>query len=200
MSSVRSLPLRVVDGLELDEKYRRALRPGEMLRDREGRARRLPRFFYEIDSGKTANETNISPHFSVWEFINTDVREAEVLHGFPRYIPCAVTLIAAHLELFRQQVGVVVRISANGGYRSPSHALTRYASPHNWGAAVNIYQIGDEYLDDQEKIERFNEIALKMLHGLWARPYGHNIGYADDHAHFDLGYVTIVPREAAGED
>jgi hypothetical protein len=200
MSSVRSLPLRVVDGMELDEKFRQVLKPGETLCDREGRARKLPRFFYEIDSGKTARETDISPHFSLWEFINTDVREAEALRGFPRYIPCAVTLIAAHMELFRQQVGGVVRIAANGGYRSPSHALTRYGSPHNWGAAVNIYQIGDEYLDEQEKIERFNEIALKLLPGLWARPYGHNIGYADDHAHFDLGYVTVVPRDAAGEE
>ena len=200
MSSVRSLPLRVVDGMGLDEKYRQALKPGEILRDREGRARRLPRFFYEIDSGKTARETDISPHFALWEFINTDVREAKALHGFPRYIPCAVTLIAAHLELFRKQVGVVVRIAANGGYRSPSHTLTRNASPHNWGVAANIYQIGDEYLDEQEKIERFNEIALKLLPGVWARPYGHSIGYADDHIHLDLGYVTAVPRDAAGEE
>jgi hypothetical protein len=199
MSSVRALPLRVVDGLGLDDKYRKALKPGEILHDREGRARRLPRFFYEIDSGKTAAETDICPHFSVWEFINTDVREARELHGFPRYIPCAVTLIAAHLELFRQQVGVVVRIAANGGYRSPSHALTRHASPHNWGTAVNIYQIGDEYLDDQEKIERFNAIALRLLPGVWVRPYGHNIGYADDHMHMDLSYVSVVPRDVAGE-
>ena len=45
-----SLSLRLVDGRSLKEKYRSVLRPGEMLRDREGRARRLPRYFYEIPS------------------------------------------------------------------------------------------------------------------------------------------------------
>jgi hypothetical protein len=27
------------------------------------------------------------------------------------------------------------------------------------------------------------------------RPYGHEIGKADDHMHLDLGYITLVPRE-----
>jgi hypothetical protein len=199
MSSLPPLQLRIVDGLELDERYRQALRPGELMADQKGRARRLPRFFYEIDSNKTAQETLLAPHFALWEFINTDVREARALHGFPRYIPCAVTLLALHLEVLREKVGTFVRIAANGAYRSPAHALSRYASPHNWAAAANIYQIGDEYLDEQEKIERYNEIAAKLLPGLWARPYGHSKGYADDHVHIELGYVTVVPRDGAGE-
>jgi hypothetical protein len=199
VSSSPLLPLRIVDGLELDDKYRQALRPGETIKDREGRARRLPRFFYEIDSNKTAQETQLAPHFALWEFINTDAREAKVLHGFPRYIPCAVTLLALHLEVLREKVGMYVRIAANGGYRSPAHKLTKYASPHNWGTAANIYQIGDEYLDEQEKIERYNEIVMRLFPGVWTRPYGHNIGYADDHMHLDLGYVNVVPREGAGE-
>ena len=199
MSSTPLLSLRVVDGLELDERYRQALKPGEMIYDRHARARRLPRFFYEIDSNKTAQETLLAPHFALWEFINTDVREAKALHGFPRYIPCAVTLLALHLEALREKVGAFVRIAANGGYRSPAHALSRFASPHNWGAAVNIYQIGDDYLDEQEKIERYNEIAIRLLPGIWARPYGHNTGYTDDHVHLELGYVTVVPRDGAGE-
>jgi hypothetical protein len=199
MSSDRALPLRIVDALSLDEKYRSVLRPGEILEDREGRARRLPRFFYEIDSRQTAHETQLAPHFALWEFIDTDVREAEALRGFPRYIPCAVTLLALYLELFRQEVNMIVRIAANGGYRSPGHAGSKFASPHNWGTAVNIYQIGDEYLDEQERIEKFNLIAAKALGGVWTRPYGHNVGYADDHIHFDIGYVTVVPRDAPGE-
>jgi hypothetical protein len=199
VSSSPFLPLRIVDGLELDERYRQALRPGEIIPDRQGRARRLPRFFYEIDSNKTAQETNLTPHFALWEFINTDAREAKALHGFPRYIPCAVTILALHLEVLRERVGTFVRIAANGGYRSPAHKLTRCASPHNWGAAANVYQIGDEYLDEQEKIERYNEIAMRLLPAVWTRPYGHNVGFADDHMHMDLGYVTVVPRDGAGE-
>ena len=32
------------------------------------------------------------------------------------------------------------------------------------------------------------------------RPWGHGPGLSDDHLHLDLGYVTVVPREAAGEE
>jgi hypothetical protein len=191
--------LKVVDAFELDEKYKAAFRPAELIRDREGRLRRLPRFFYEIDSRQTARETLLAPHFSVWEFIEVDLREAEALGGFPRYIPCAVALLAAELELFRQQVGTLVHIAANGGYRSPAHELARQASTHSWGAAADIYKIGGDYLDDQEKIERYSRIATRLLPGAWARPYGHDTGYADDHLHLDLGYVIVTPRDATSE-
>jgi hypothetical protein len=196
----RAFSLAVVDGLKLDEKYRRALKPGEMLPDRRGRLRRLPRFFYEIDSWQTAMKTPLTPNFYLWEFISTDVREAEVIRSFPRYVPCAIMLTAPFLQTFREKIGTYVRIAANGGYRSPSHALTRYASPHNWGTAVNIYQIGNDFLDNQEKIEFYNAIATKLFPTVWSRPYGHGIGYADDHLHLDLGYITLVPNDAAGEE
>ena len=176
------------------------LRPGETMADREGRLRRLPRFFYEVPSWQTARETYLSPHFALWEFISVDVREAEVQRGFPRYVPCAVTLLAAHLEVFRERVKTYVRIAANGGYRTPEHALSTYASTHCWGTAANVYRVGDEYVDDQEKIERFGAVATRALPGLWARPYGHTAGFADDHLHLDIGYVTLVPRDAPGED
>ncbi|HEX8184206.1 MAG TPA: hypothetical protein VF747_05625 [Blastocatellia bacterium] len=199
INEYRSLPLRIVDGLELAERYREVLRPTAMVADRQGRMRRLPRFFYEIDSRKTARETMLAAHFALSEFIEVDVREAAALRVFPRYVPCAVTLLAAQLELFRLQVGATVRIAANGAYRSPAHALSTHASTHAWGTAVNIYQIGDELLNEQESIERFAGIAMKLLPGIWSRPYGHNLGYADDHLHLDLGFVTVTPRDAASE-
>ena len=199
ISEYRSLPLRIVDGLELADKYRQVLRPAALVADRQGRLRRLPRFFYEIDSRQTASETDLAAHFALSEFIEVDVREAAALRAFPRYVPCAVTLLAAQLELFRLQVGVPVRIAANGGYRSPGHTLSTHTSTHAWGTAVNIYKIGDELLDEQEKIERYAGIATKLLPGIWSRPYGHNLGYADDHLHLDLGYVTVTPRDAASE-
>lgn len=193
-------PLRVVDARELDPEYRSLLRPGELMPDAEGQMRRLPRFFYEVPSWEMANEVQLTPHFTLAEFLRVDVREARLMRVFPRYVPCAVGTMAAHLELFREAVEDYVYIAANGGYRSPGHRLTTHASPHLWGTAANIYRIGDRYLDDQESIERYAELASDLLPGFWVRPYGHGRGYADDHLHLDIGFLTAVPRGAAGEE
>lgn len=144
------LPLPLVDALELDPPRREALRPGSLMEERSGAAHRLPRWFYEVDSWETACATRLTDNFTLHEFMSVDVREAGVLRAFPRYVPCAVTMLAAHLELLRREVGTLVWIAANGGYRSPSHALTEYASPHCWGTAANIYRVGDDYLDARE--------------------------------------------------
>jgi hypothetical protein len=193
-------PLRVVDGMGLDDEYRALLRPGELMRDRDGRLRRLPRFFYEIPSWNVALETPLSPNFEVWEFLNVDVREAEALRSdWPRYLPCAVSTLAAFLELLRREVGTYVHIAANGGYRSPAHALSTHASTHCWGTAANIYRVGDDWMDDQKTIARYARAAEKLLPGLYVRPYGGGLGEADDHLHVDLGWTLSVPHGAAGE-
>lgn len=199
MSDTGALPLPVVDGLELDERHRRALCPDGVLTDRSGKARRLPRFFYEIDSWATAQRIQLTEHFSLWEFLTVDVREAEPLRTFPRYVPCAVTALAGHLQLLREVVNTFIHISANGGYRSPKHALTDGASTHCWGTAANIYRIGDDYLDTQDKIEKYARLVDKKIPGVWIRPYGSEKGFADDHLHIDLGYMIITPREAPSE-
>lgn len=195
-----SLSLRVVDGVELDEAYRAVLRPGETVPDREGRARRLPRYFYEVPSWEAALETRLTPHFGLWELLDVDVREAEAMRTFPRYVPCAITLLATHLQVFREKVGKVVRIAANGGYRSPGHALNRSASVHSWATAANIYRVGDELMDSRERIEKYTHLARRVLPGIWTRPYGGGEGFAFDHVHLDLGYATVVPHGAPGED
>lgn len=200
MSEPGSLPLPVVDGLRLDRPYREALRPGGLLRDAQGRGRRLPRFFYEVGSWETARTTTLSPHFMLWEFLYVDVREAEILRAFPRYVPCAVTLLAAALEPFRSAAGTYVHISANGGYRSPAHRLSTAATPHCWGTAANIYRIGDDWLDSQETIERYNRIAVETMPGVHARPWGSGPGFVDDQIHLDLGFVTLAPHGAPSED
>lgn len=187
-------PLPVVDGLDLPGPYRDALRPGELVPGGRGH-RRLPRYFYEIGSWEIALETRISPHFGAYELLDVDVREAEPLCGFPRYLPCAVVLLAAALEQLRAAVGATVRIAANGGYRSPSHAGTRPGSPHCWGTAADVYRIGDEYLDSEERIERYRAVA-RSLPGAWVRPYGDEEGGAFDHLHVDWGFGTLVPRHA----
>src|SRR3954465_15649392 len=127
-----SLPLRIVDGRRLEKKYRGALRPGGMLCDSQGQAHTLPRYFYEIPSGGVAVKLQLSEHFALWEFVHTDIHEGEPLRTFPRYVPCAVTLLALCLEQFRAAARGFVHIAANGGYRSPGHAFTLHATPHAW--------------------------------------------------------------------
>lgn len=186
--------LKVVDGLELPRPYREALRPGELVRDGDGRTVQLPRYFYEVASWEKALETELSPHFGAFEFLDIDVREAEPLRAFPRYLPCAVVAFAAVLERFRDAAGGPVRIAANGGYRSPSHALSQDTSPHLWGAAADIYRVGGEYLEGTDRIRRYAELAQRTVPGVWVRPVGDGAGGAFDHLHLDLGYVTLVPR------
>lgn len=195
-----AIPLRMVDGRRLDEELRAVLRPGELLPDAKGRARRLPRYFYEIPSWKVAMATRLTPHFGLWELLDVDFREAEAARTFPRYMPCAITLLATCLETFRERLGTVVRIAANGGYRSPGHALNPHASPHSWGTAANVYRIGGDMMDSQERIEKYSRQAREMLPGVWTRPFGAGRGFAFDHIHLDLGFASVVPHDAPSED
>ena len=188
-----SMPLPVVLAEALPREVRQVLRPGETLRDRSGAARVLPSAFLRVDSWNQARETLLTPHFSLWELIGVDVREAALARAFPRYVPCALVLLAAGLELFRLEVGTLVHVAANGGYRSPGHALTRHASRHCWGTAANIYRIGDTYLDNREEIEKYAAIARRVIPGAWVRPFGPGDGEADDHLHIDIGYTVLDP-------
>jgi len=188
-----------VHGDDLTDEYRRVLRPGQSLIDRAGHSRTLPRQFLAVDSWQSALDTPLTAHFMLWELIGVDVREAPPARSFPRYVPCALLLLAAALELFRQEVGTYVHIAANGGYRSPAHALSTHASRHCWGTAANIYRVGDSYLCSQQEIERFAAIARRVIPGVWIRPYGWGVGQADDHLHLDLGYTVFETTEESVE-
>lgn len=191
-----TLPLPLVLAGDLPAEVRQVLRPGDALQDRAGAAHVLPSSFLRVDSWSQALETVLTPHFKLWELIGVDVREAPRLRSFPRYVPCALVLLAAGLELFRLEVGTVVHIAANGGYRSPGHALSRHASRHCWGTAANIYRIGDTYLDSREEIEKYAAIARRVIPGAWVRPFGLEDGAADDHLHVDIGYTVFDPVTA----
>jgi hypothetical protein len=193
-----TLPLPVIRGDELPPELRHVLRPGETLQDRSGAARVLPSSFLRVDSWSQALETQVSPHFTLSELMVVDVREAPLARAFPRYVPCALVLLAAGLELFRIEVGTYVHVAANGGYRSPGHALSRHASRHCWGTAANIYRVGDTYLDTREEIEKFAAIARRVIPGVWIRPFGQQDSEADDHLHVDIGYTVFDPVN--GED
>lgn len=188
-----TMPLPVVHGRDLPRDVRTLLRPGETLRDRSGIERVLPSSFLRVDSWAQAVETPLTPHFKLSEFIGVDVREAPLARAFPRYVPCALVLLAAGLELFRLEVGTYVHVAANGGYRTPAHGLSRHASRHCWGTAANIYRIGDDFLDRPDLIEKYAAIARRVIPGVWVRPVGPDDGQADDHLHLDLGYTVFDP-------
>jgi hypothetical protein len=200
VSAPAEFPLTVVDGFDLSDELVEVLRPGRLMRDRAGRARRLPRWFYEVESWEQALELPLAPHFMLWELIAVDVREALPQRAFPRYVPYGITILAAHLETLRAAVGTYIHIAANGGYRTPGHALSTHASTHCWGTAVNIHRIGDDDLDSERRIERYARVVADVLPHAWVRPYGGGVGQADDHLHIDIGYVTAVPREAPSEE
>lgn len=188
--------LKVVDAFDLDDELRSALKPGEMIRDAQGRRHRLPRYFYEIPSHEVAMTTKLTSHFGLNEFILTDLKEASRLQKYPRYVPCAVRILAFYLEQFRSAAGASVHIAVNGGYRSPSHKLSTNATAHMWGTAADIFRIGTTILKTREMIEKYNEIAEDITDEVYVLPYGHVTGRnADDHVHLDLGYLTLVPRE-----
>ena len=63
--------IKVVDAFDLDDELRSLLKPGEMMRDAQGRRHRLPRYFYEIPDHEAAVSIRLSlesrpPSGSVW--------------------------------------------------------------------------------------------------------------------------------------
>ncbi len=188
--------IKVVDAFDLDDELRSLLKPGEMVRDGEGRRHRLPRYFYEIPNHEAAVSIRLTHHFGLNEFTLVDLKEAARLQQFPRYVPCAVRVLAFYLEQFRREAGASVHIPVNGGYRSPSHKLSLTATPHMWATAADIYRIGTTILKGKETIEKYNGIAEDLSDDVHVLPYGHVTGAnADDHIHFDLGYITVIPTE-----
>jgi hypothetical protein len=188
--------LKVVDAFDLDDELRSILKPGEMVRDGHGRRHRLPRYFYEVPSREAALAIRLTHHFGLNEFLLVDLKESPRLQEFPRYIPCAVRMIAFYLEQFRAAAGASVHIAVNGGYRSPAHKMAHGATAHMWGTAADIYRIGTTILKTRELIEKYNGIAEDLSGDFCVLPYGHVIGVsADDHVHIDLGSLLFVPRE-----
>ena len=192
MNTARDLP--VVDGLRLPSELRALLRPDELVSDRFGHTHRLPRFFYEVRSWSQAKELPLTPHIRLSELLVVDCREApRLLEDFPHYVPCAVSLLGRVLEDFRVKSNAPLFIAANGGYRSPAHRLSSVAGPHQWAGAADIYRIGDTLLNNQPAIEKYAALARELAPELNVLPFGHQAGETDDHLHFDLGYVHLVP-------
>lgn len=190
-----SSPFPIVDGTTLDLAYRQALCPGETVTDANGHEQVLPRYFYQIDDEATARAVYAAPYFSFWELAQVDVKEAPILQTYPRFVPLAITLLAAHLSALRATLGTYVHVAANGGYRSPGHAASDVVSPHTWGTAANIYKIGDDRLNTRKAITAYSDRIRTILPGVWMRPYGPLPGSTMDHLHLDLGYLTLAPHQ-----
>ena len=197
---VADAPLPVADGLRLSPAHRELLRPGELVRAAGGSLHRLPRYFYEVESWALALATPLTANFALWEFMDVDVREPAALRSFPRYVPCAVSVLATALEIVRAAVNAPVRIAANGGYRSPAHGASAAASAHCWGTAANIYRIGSDALDAADRIERYTATITRLLPFAQVRPFGSEPGAVDDQLHVDIGYVTLVPHGISEQD
>jgi hypothetical protein len=188
-------PLKIVDALAFPAVHRTLFRPDEALTDAMGATHFLPRFFYEVESWAQARHTRFTEHFSIAELMVVDCRERYmVLRSRPHFVPCAALIFCGYLEEFRRRVDAPVFIAINGGYRSPAHGLSRFASPHLWGTAANIYRVGDTFLDNQKEIEKYARIAESIGPEVFAKPFGHGDGETDDHLHLDVGYLSFVPR------
>lgn len=184
--------MNAVDGLQLDDEHRDLLKPNAPVKFADGTTHHLPRYFFEVPSWEAAHEWRVAPHFKLAELMMVDCREAPLqLRSFPHYVPCAIVLLARVLELFRAEAGAPVFISANGGYRTPAHRLTRVESMHQWATAADIYRVGDTYLDDEKSIDRYARIATSLSNDVFVRPYA----AGDDHLHIDIGFASLTPRQ-----
>lgn len=194
IQSEQSLPLKIIDGLELPSEYKEIFQPDELVIDSNGVEYRLPRYFYKLESWEVASKVKLSKHFYLSEFLTTDFREIELLRTYPKYIPITICYTASILELFRQKIGLCVRIASNGGYRSPKHLKNKGLSPHSWATAVNIYKIGKTNLSTESLIEKYSNIAKETLPGAWVRSYGTEPGTCFDQLHLDLGFTNVYPK------
>lgn len=184
--------LQIIDGQTLGKEYRSLLKPGEQV---DGKV--LPRYFYKVPDWETALRTPLTEHFNLYEFLVVDLYEHELMQAYPRYVPCAVTLLAFALESVRVRIGKPIHIAANGGYRSPVHRKNTRLSAHSFGAAANLYRIGEDFLNDKDTIESYSSQIEKATQGIWEKKFGHEIGESDDHLHFDIGFTVVTPSSEA---
>lgn len=191
--------MKVVDAMTVSADERALLRPGEEWTDPGGATRRLPRFFYAVESWEAAKETRLTEHFTLAELMSVDFREApRLLREFPHFVPCAVAVLARYLEEFRRRAEAPVFVSINGGYRSPTHRLHTAATPHAWASGADIYRVGDTWLDSTKSVERYARLAEGIGSEVRVKPFGSGAGEADDHLHMDLGFLTLEPHRAPG--
>lgn len=186
--------LPVVDGRALPPELRKLLRPGEPGVPGDADSAPLPRYFYQVESWRMACGHKLTAHFTLAELMTVDCRESpSLLHGFPHYVPCAISVLARYLEEFRTRVDAPVFVAVNGGYRSPAHGFSTKPSAHLWATAANIYRVGDTFLDDERSIERYARIAAGIGQEIRVKPFGHGPGETDDHLHLDLGCLSMAP-------
>ncbi|PYQ18761.1 MAG: hypothetical protein DMF81_23920, partial [Acidobacteria bacterium] len=163
--------LKIVDAFDLEPDLRALLRPGELVEGIGGQYHHLPRYFYEIPSHEAARQIRVTPHFGLNEFLLVDLKEAARIRAFPRYVPCAIRILAFYLERLREATGAPVHLAVNGGYRSPAHKLSVAATPHMWATAADVYKIGTVVLRERASIETYNRLIEDLTDDLYVMPY-----------------------------
>jgi hypothetical protein len=119
-----SLPLQLVDGTAAGrESTAPRLRPGELVPDREGRLRRLPRYFYEVPSWDAALETSALPTSRCGSSSTWTCARPAAAHLGRATCPARSRCWPRTWRCCAAEVGTYVHVAANGGYRSPAHAL-----------------------------------------------------------------------------
>ena len=194
-------PLPIVDGLELDAPVRSLLMPGVPVRDSHARLRRLPRFFYAVESWNVALETQADAAFrdvgvhgrrSVRAGAAAPVSRATCRapsRRSPRISRCCASRSARRFTS-PPTADIDRRRTAS---RSPG-------SPHCWGTAANIYRIGDRVSRRARRDRKVRGARDRSAAGAARAAVRAGPGCVDDHVHLDLGYVTAVPADAAGEE
>ena len=151
--------------------------PAASLSDAQGQAHQLPRYFYEIPSWDVADgaaalgalrAVGVHPHRRARSRAAAHVSALRAVRDHAAWRSASSS--------FAARCGTYVHIAANGGYRSPAHALTVHATPHAWGTAVNIYRVGDTMLDEREALEHYAGVAYKSMPGVYVRPFGNDAG------------------------
>ncbi len=184
---------QAVDGLTLPEEIRSLLRPDEEVALPNKLWGRLPRYFYAVANREEGNKL-LTPNFALAELMIVDCRESRILfERWPRYVPCAIMLLTAFLQAFRDKIGLPVYVAANGGYRSPSHQINKCLGAHSWAIAADIYRVGDTYLTDKYQIEKYGSLAQSTgFHLKSSRP---EVDEASDHLHVELEILSAMPSD-----
>ena len=122
--------------------------PGGTLCDHAGRARVLPRYFYEMPTWEQARARICPPLHALG--IHPDRRSrGGPAPRFPAVRPVRNDSAGVRLEQLREAVGTYVHIAANGGYCSPRHS-ERARRPAQLGH-------GGQHLSNRRHVSRHPE-------------------------------------------
>ena len=134
--------LKVVDAFDLEPDVRALLKPArDGRRTSRGGGTGCRATSTRSPPTRRRADIRLTPHFGLNEFLLVDLKEAQRLRSYPRYVPCAV-----------RAPRLLPRAAARGGGRPAAHrrqrrlplaraqARRRAPRPHMWGTAADLYR------------------------------------------------------------